>query len=155
MCFELIKENKEVQCPQCDKVWCKGCNEKWMYQQKYSMRVRNTCPFCRAVSTTASEPLLNNVENERENDRNDRESNATFFENMLKYIVSVFGLGLLIALPIIEIVTSTDEVAFTSLTLLVLILLLVLLQAYIHRYYFQQQRRNDDYELEENEEYAV
>ena len=152
MCFELIKENEEVHCPQCDKVWCKGCNDKWRYQQKYSMKVRNTCPFCRAVSATASEPLLSNVENDRENDR---ESNATFIENMLKYILSIFSLGLLIALPIIEIATSTDEVAFTSLTLIVLILLLVFLQAYIHRYYFQQQRRNDDYELEENEEYAV
>lgn len=142
LCFETIEEQSIMKkvCPSCNKAWCATCNERWKHQQKYSLGVPVTCPFCRAVieqREPASELLP-----ER------REEHLSFIDRMIRYTVSVFALGLLITLPIIELVYSKSYVLLSAFMLtLILILLLLVLQGYLYRRYIMDQT---NYRLDED-----
>ena len=158
LCFEKLDNDNgnddNVKCFQCDKVWCKVCNERWIYQQKYGMMVKSTCPFCRANLTTSTEPWSreNDRENGIESDGDYVESNRSFFESMVKWMLSIFCLGILLALPAIEVITSNNEVAFTSFVIVVWLFVVLCLEVLVCGYvrHYLQVRNDDEYVLEED-----
>ena len=141
LCLETVSEADVDSCPQCQKLWCAECNNKWVYQQKYNMQVQLKCPFCRAALVDDDvEPLTR--------------ENGTFMDNIVSWILSVFVLGLLVVLLVIEIVAAKNaEIMYAYVATLIIVLFLAVVQGLLVQY--TRSSTDNSYLEQEDDDYAV
>ena len=141
LCLETVSEADDVDsCLQCQKHWCSECNNKWVYQQKYNMQVQLKCPFCRALMDDDVEPLTR--------------ENVSFMDNIVRWILTVFMLGLLVVLLVIEIVAAKNaEIMYAYVATLIIVLLLVFVQGLLVQY--TRSSADNSYVEQDDDDYAV
>ena len=110
------------------------------------MQVQLKCPFCRALLRDDMdddvEPLTREIEN------------GTFMDNIVSWILSVFVLGLLVVLLVIEIVAAKNaEIMYAYVATLIIVLFLVFVQGLLVQY--TRSSTDNSYVEQDDDDYAV
>jgi len=101
------------------------------------MQVQLKCPFCRALMDDDVEPLTR--------------ENVSFMDNIVRWILTVFMLGLLVVLLVIEIVAAKNaEIMYAYVATLIIVLLLVFVQVQ-----YTRSSADNSYLEQEDDDYAV